>query len=50
VTDDGHRFMARTLLVALDLADPPRPRHDKSPAKDVGLLQKPSVEARLGGG
>jgi hypothetical protein len=23
VTDDGHRFMARTLLVALDLADPP---------------------------
>jgi len=23
VTDDGHRFMARTLLVSLDLADPP---------------------------
>jgi hypothetical protein len=34
VTDDGHRFMARTLLVALDLALPVRPRHDKSPAKE----------------
>jgi hypothetical protein len=39
VTDDGHRFMARTLLVALDLS-----RHDKSPAKNAGLSKKPSVE------
>ena len=38
VTDDGHRFMARTLLVALDLADPPGPRRDKSPTKHAGLL------------
>jgi hypothetical protein len=45
VTDDGHRFMARTLLVALDLAVPVRTRHDKSPATSAGLLQKPSVEA-----
>jgi len=44
LTDDGHRFMARTLLVALDLADPPRPRHDKSSATRAGPLQKPSVE------
>lgn len=44
VTDDGHRFMARTLLVALDLANPPRPRHDKSPAKPAGLSKKPTVE------
>jgi hypothetical protein len=44
VTDDGHRFMARTLLVALDLILPVRPRHDKSPAKTAGLLQKPSIE------
>lgn len=44
VTDDGHRFMARTLLVALDLADPPGPRHDISPAKNAGLMRKPSVE------
>lgn len=44
VTDDGHRFMARTLLVALDLILPVRPRHDKSPAKPAGLLQKPTVE------
>ncbi len=38
VTDDGHRFMARTLLVALDL------RHDKSPAVEAGLSKNPSVE------
>jgi hypothetical protein len=44
VTDDGHRFMARTLLVALDLSNPPGPTHDKSPAKNAGLLRKPSVE------
>jgi hypothetical protein len=44
VTDDGHRFMARTLLVALDLNLPVQPRHDKSPAKSAGLLQKPSLE------
>lgn len=44
VTDDGHRFMARTLLVALDLSIPPGPRHDKSPAKNAGLLRKPSVK------
>jgi hypothetical protein len=44
VTDDGHRFMARTLLVALDLPNPPGPRHDKSPAKAAGLLRKPSIE------
>ena len=44
VTDDGHRFMARTLLVALDLPNPTGPRHDKSPAKDAGLSKKPSVE------
>jgi len=44
VTDDGHRFMARTLLVALDLANPPGPRHGKSPATGAGRLKKPSVE------
>ena len=43
VTDDGHRFQARTLLVALDLNSPPT-RHDKSPARNAGLLSKPSVE------
>ena len=35
VTDDGHRIMARTLLVALDYIPPPR--HDKSPATGAGL-------------
>lgn len=35
VTDDGHRIMARTLLVALDYAPPAR--HDKSPATGAGL-------------
>lgn len=43
VTDDGHRFMARTLLVALDLTLPVRPRHDKSPAQGTGLSNKPPV-------
>jgi hypothetical protein len=43
LTDDGHRFMARTLLVAFDLSLPLRPRHDKSPAKTAGLLQKSSI-------
>jgi hypothetical protein len=37
VTDDGHRIMARTLLVALDYIPPPR--HDKSPATGAGLLK-----------
>jgi hypothetical protein len=36
ITDDGHRFLARTLLVALDL-DPPNAGHDKSPATGAGL-------------
>jgi hypothetical protein len=44
ITDDGHRVMARTLLVALDLALPVRPRHDKSPATGAGLSKKPTVE------
>jgi len=44
VTDDGHRFMARTLLVALDLANPPGPRHGKGPAKNAGLSKKPTVK------
>jgi hypothetical protein len=35
VSDDGHRVMARTLLVALDYVPPAR--HDKSPATDAGL-------------
>lgn len=43
VTDDGHRFQARTLLVALDL-ELPIARHDKSPAEVAGLSKKPSVE------
>ncbi|HEY0628656.1 MAG TPA: esterase-like activity of phytase family protein [Sphingomicrobium sp.] len=37
LTDDGHRFMARTLLVALDYNPP---RHDKSPARGAGLSKK----------
>jgi hypothetical protein len=40
VTDDGHRIMARTLLVALDYAPPPR--HVKSPAQRTGLSKQPS--------
>lgn len=39
ITDDGHRIMARTLLVALDLKLPAR--HDKSPARSTGLSNKP---------
>jgi hypothetical protein len=35
VTDDGHRILARTLLVALDYA--PEPRNEKSPARSTGL-------------
>jgi len=35
VSDDGHRVMARTLLVALDYMPPAR--HDKSPATGAGL-------------
>lgn len=32
VTDDGHRIMARTLLVALDLSNPPDMRKARRPA------------------
>jgi hypothetical protein len=35
VSDDGHRVMARTLLIALDYVPPAR--HDKSPATGAGL-------------
>jgi hypothetical protein len=35
VSDDGHRVMARTLLVALDLDRPAR--NEKSPARNAGL-------------
>ena len=42
VTDDGHRFLARTLLVALDL-EVPAATHDKGPARSAGP-SKPSVE------
>ena len=41
ITDDGHRIMARTILVALDLKLPAR--HDKSPARGAGLSNKPAV-------
>ena len=34
ISDDGHRVMARTLLVALDYV--PHSRHDKSPATGAG--------------
>jgi hypothetical protein len=44
VTDDGHRFMARTLLVALDTPRALGPRHGKSPAKNAGLSKKSTVE------
>ena len=40
ISDDGHRIMARTLLVALDYVPPAR--HDKSPATRAGLSKKPS--------
>lgn len=42
ISDDGHRIMARTLLVALDYRPPSG--HDKSPARGTGLSRKPSVE------
>lgn len=44
ISDDGHRFMARTLLVALEIEM--RARHDKSPAPGTGLSNKPADEAR----
>lgn len=44
VTDDGHRVMARTLLVALDYEPPAR--HDKSPAAGAGPLKKPNRKKR----
>jgi hypothetical protein len=43
LTDDGHRIMARTLLVALDYVPPAR--HDKSPATGAGPSKKPAVKA-----
>jgi hypothetical protein len=42
ISDDGHRVMARTLLVALDVAMPAR--HNKSPARSPGLLKRPAVD------
>lgn len=41
ISDDGHRIMARTLLVALDYLPPSG--HDKSPARGTGLSRKPSA-------
>ena len=41
ISDDGHRIMARTLLVALDLNLPVR--HKKSPARRTGLSKQPPV-------
>ncbi|RIX32341.1 hypothetical protein D3M59_05160 [Sphingomonas edaphi] len=38
LTDDGHRFMARTLLVAIDWNNPPDRRHNKRPATSAGRL------------
>jgi len=38
VTDDGHRIMARSLLVALDY---PSAGQDKSPSQRAGLLNEP---------
>jgi hypothetical protein len=40
ISDDGHRIMARTLLVALDYV--PSTKDDKSPAASTGLSKKPS--------
>ena len=39
ISDDGHRIMARTLLVALDYRPPAA--QDKSPATGTGLSRKP---------
>lgn len=39
VTDNGHRVMARTLLVALDYLPP---AHSKSPATSAGPSEKPT--------
>lgn len=44
VSDDGHRIMARTLVVALDYLPP---RHDKSPATGAGLSKKPAGNTRV---
>jgi hypothetical protein len=41
ISDDGHRIMARTLLIALDYSPP---KHDKSPARGTGLSRKPTVK------
>jgi len=43
VTDDGHRVMARTLLVALDYQPPAE--HEKSPAPGAGPSKKPSTKS-----
>ena len=42
ISDDGHRFMARTLLVALDYMPPAR--HNKSPAASAGPSKKPPIK------
>jgi hypothetical protein len=42
ISDDGHRVMARTLLVALDLEL--AVRHDKGPATGVGPLKKSKID------
>ncbi len=44
ISDDGHRIMARTLLVALDYVPPAG--QDKSPATRAGLSRKPEVVSR----
>jgi len=43
ISDDGHRVMARTLLIALDLDRPSR--HDKGPATRTGPSQKAVAKA-----
>lgn len=43
ISDDGHRIMARTLLVALDYVPPAG--HGKSPAQGAGLYKKSSVKS-----
>ena len=44
ISDDGHRLMARTLLVALDYLPPAG--QDKSPATRAGLSRKPQMDSR----